>query len=245
MPRWQGEAGTDDVARFTADAVAATGTGPVNIAGEGSLSMREIAGVMGQSIFTVSENALRAGISAAWKLQLAELAPAELCALLYMPIVDTTRLREDTDSRRSARRRCHCPGEWRCVQIRGAADSARLRCVAPTRAKSTARLPIWRTHCHAIPGPTRTAGPRTRRWCPISSNTSSCSLTSASARAIRRPSGSAQPGRRSGHGQPSSGPSRPAGAFRRRPMALPWHPRSGVCGRKPPRCVANFLSPTE
>jgi len=86
---------TDDVARFTVDAVSGTGSGPVNITGDGAVTMREIASIIERPLVTVSERALRRAISAAWKLRLSELAPAEVGALLYMPIVDTTRLREE------------------------------------------------------------------------------------------------------------------------------------------------------
>ena len=122
---------TDDVARFTADAVAGQGSGPVNITGDGSITMREIAHAMGHPVFTVSEKALRAGVSVAWRYQLAELAPAEIGALLYMPIVDTTRLRE----------------EWgfTCAWTsrEALADMARAAHGLTTLGKKTVRLP-WR-----------------------------------------------------------------------------------------------------
>jgi nucleoside-diphosphate-sugar epimerase len=86
---------TDDVARFTAEAVSHTRTGPVNITGAGSLTMREIAAVIGRPLVRVPERLLQAAIGAAWKLGLSELAPGEMGGLLYMPIVDTARLREE------------------------------------------------------------------------------------------------------------------------------------------------------
>jgi hypothetical protein len=57
--------------------------------------MREIAGIIGRPVVTVPERVLRAAIAAAWKAGLSELQPAEIGALLYMPLVDTTRLREE------------------------------------------------------------------------------------------------------------------------------------------------------
>jgi nucleoside-diphosphate-sugar epimerase len=86
---------TDDVARFTAGAVSHSRTGPVNITGAGSLTMREIAAIIGRPLVKVPERVLQTAIGAAWKLGVSELAPGEIGGLLYMPIVDTTRLRED------------------------------------------------------------------------------------------------------------------------------------------------------
>ncbi|MDT5008223.1 MAG: hypothetical protein QOJ24_5399, partial [Mycobacterium sp.] len=86
---------TEDVARFTADAVSHSRSGAVNITGAGSLTMREIADVIGRPLIRVPERALAAAVGGAWKLGLSELAPGEIGGLLYMPIVDTTRLREE------------------------------------------------------------------------------------------------------------------------------------------------------
>ncbi len=86
---------TDDVARFTAAAVVSELTGPVNITGEGTVTMREIADIVGRPLIKVPERALRRAIAAAWKAGVSELQPEEIGALLYMPIVDTTRLREE------------------------------------------------------------------------------------------------------------------------------------------------------
>lgn len=122
---------TDDVARFTADAVADTRNGAVNITGEGTISMRDIAHIMGLPLFTVPERALHSGIRAAFKLGVSELAPSEIGGLLYMPIVDTARLRD----------------EWNftCQWSSTAAlrDMARAAHGVVTLGKKTVRLP-WR-----------------------------------------------------------------------------------------------------
>jgi hypothetical protein len=57
--------------------------------------MREIAAVIGRPLIRVPERALAAAVGGAWKLGVSELAPGEIGGLLYMPIVDTTRLREE------------------------------------------------------------------------------------------------------------------------------------------------------
>jgi nucleoside-diphosphate-sugar epimerase len=133
---------TDDVARFTAEAVDGRRSGPVNITGDGVLTMREIAEIMGRPLITVSERLLRAGINAAWKLQASELAPAEVGALLYMPIVDTTRLRK----------------EWgfTCAWSSREAltDMARAAHGRITLGKKTLRLP-WRVPPGSDPNPGR------------------------------------------------------------------------------------------
>lgn len=86
---------TEDVARLTAAAVAGDLTGPVNIAGEGTLTMREIARIIGRPLVVIPEKLLRGAIGAAWRAGVSELQPEEMGALLHMPIVDTTRLREE------------------------------------------------------------------------------------------------------------------------------------------------------
>ncbi|AEF37838.1 UDP-glucose 4-epimerase GalE4 [Mycolicibacter sinensis] len=141
---------TDDVARFTADAVSAEGSGPVNVAGEGSLTMREIADVMGQTVLPVPETALRKGIAAAWKFQLAELAPAELGALLYMPVVDTTRLREEWGF--------SCAWSSRDALF----DMARAAHGLKTFGKKTVTLP-WRVAMHSDPRRSRLSAITLRR----------------------------------------------------------------------------------
>jgi len=122
---------TDDVARFTADAVSHSRTGAVNLTGEGSVTMRDISQIMGIPVVTVPERLLRFGINAAWKVGASELAPSEIGGLLYMPIVDTTRLRE----------------QWgfSCQWSSGAAlrDMARAAHGIVTLGKKTVRLP-WR-----------------------------------------------------------------------------------------------------
>ncbi|MCW2514394.1 MAG: galE4 [Mycobacterium sp.] len=85
---------TDDVARFTAAAVTHSHSGAVNITGDGTVTMRDIARIMGIPMITVPERVLRSGINAAWQLGVSELAPGEIGGLLDMPIVDTTRLHE-------------------------------------------------------------------------------------------------------------------------------------------------------
>ena len=122
---------TDDVARFTAAAAADTRAGAVNITGDGSLTMREIATIIGRPLLRVPERTLRSAIAAAWRLGVSELAPGEIGGLLHMPIVDTTRLRE----------------EWNFECAWSSADALRDMARAGhgvvTLGKSTIRLP-WR-----------------------------------------------------------------------------------------------------
>jgi hypothetical protein len=84
-----------DVVGAIAHGIETNASGRFNLAGDGALTMRDIAMIIGRPLITISERLLRAGIEAAWKLQASELAPAEVGAFLYMPIVDTTRLREE------------------------------------------------------------------------------------------------------------------------------------------------------
>ncbi len=86
---------TEDVARFTARAVSATATGAVNVTGQDKVTMKTMAALLGRRLVKVSERALRGAVGAGWKLNVTELAPEEVGALLWMPAVDTTRLREE------------------------------------------------------------------------------------------------------------------------------------------------------
>jgi nucleoside-diphosphate-sugar epimerase len=133
---------TDDVARFTAEAVSHTHTGAVNITGAGTLAMRKIAQIIDRPLIRVPERALRTAIGAAWKLGVSELAPGEIGGLLYMPIVDTTRLHD----------------EWgfTCAWSSRAAleDMARAAHGVVSLGKKTVTLP-WRVS----PGSTEHVGP--------------------------------------------------------------------------------------
>jgi nucleoside-diphosphate-sugar epimerase len=122
---------TQDAARFTADAVSSDKTGPVNVVGDGTVTMREFAQIMGQPLFTVSERAIRLGIEAAWKLGASEVTPGEMGGLLYMPAVDTTRMREEWGFT--------CAWSTRAAAV----DMARAAHGLITLGKKTIRLP-WR-----------------------------------------------------------------------------------------------------
>lgn len=84
----------DDVARFTARAVSSASTGAVNVTGEQKVTMATLAELLGRRLVKVPERALRAAVGAGWKLNVTEVAPEEMGALLWMPAVDTTRMRE-------------------------------------------------------------------------------------------------------------------------------------------------------
>lgn len=146
---------TDDVARFTAEAVSHTHTGAVNITGTGTITMREIAQIIERPLIRVPERALRTAIGAAWKLGVSELAPGEIGGLLYMPIVDTTRLHDEWGSPARgraappsrtwlapptawspwARRPSRCPGGYLLVQPNTWVPCAQSCCGAPTQTK--------------------------------------------------------------------------------------------------------------
>jgi hypothetical protein len=93
--------------------------------------MREIAAVIGRPLIRVPERILQRAVGAAWKLGVSELAPGEIGGLLYMPIVDTTRLREEW--------------EFSCAWSSRDAleDMARASHGVVTLGKKTFRLP-WR-----------------------------------------------------------------------------------------------------
>jgi nucleoside-diphosphate-sugar epimerase/phosphohistidine swiveling domain-containing protein len=83
----------DDLARFFADAVARPDwTGPVNLAGDGSLTIPEIARVLGKRYVELPQRATTAMLTFLWDRHLISLDPGAFEAVAYFPIVDTTRL---------------------------------------------------------------------------------------------------------------------------------------------------------
>ena len=84
----------EDVGRFFAQAVSERWTGPVNLAAPDTVTMREIAELLGRRYVELSRPALERIVAGLWKSRLANLDPGQFRALLWFPIVDTPRLDE-------------------------------------------------------------------------------------------------------------------------------------------------------
>jgi nucleoside-diphosphate-sugar epimerase/phosphohistidine swiveling domain-containing protein len=84
----------EDIGRFFAEAVSSDKTGPVNLAASDVLTMAEVGRLMEKRVVVVRESMLKRAMDAMWKYNLAEVDPAAYQTLRFMPVVDTTALRE-------------------------------------------------------------------------------------------------------------------------------------------------------
>ncbi|MGW9404944.1 SDR family oxidoreductase [Arthrobacter sp. NPDC055585] len=84
-----------DVADAMAQAVVTGRSGIFNVAGDGALTVREIAGLMGKRTLTVPAPLLAAGLWLGQKLRLTVHGPEQLRFLRYRPVLDNTALKEE------------------------------------------------------------------------------------------------------------------------------------------------------
>lgn len=84
----------EDIGRFFAEAVSSDRTGTVNLAADDVLPMAEVGRLMEKRVVVVGESALKRALDLMWKYNLAEVDPAAYQTLRFMPVVDTTVLRE-------------------------------------------------------------------------------------------------------------------------------------------------------
>ena len=85
----------EDVGRFLAFACFSDKTGPVNLAADDVLTNRQLAAIVGKRVVTVSEKAVSRVLAFLWKRDLVEVDPDAIEGLRWMPVVDTTALREE------------------------------------------------------------------------------------------------------------------------------------------------------
>lgn len=86
----------DDLSRFFADAAERSDwRGPVNLAAEGSIVMREIAQILGKRYVEVDPQRAEAVLTFLWDHNLFSLDPGAVEAFLNFPIVDITKLRDE------------------------------------------------------------------------------------------------------------------------------------------------------
>jgi nucleoside-diphosphate-sugar epimerase len=85
----------DDVGRFYAEACLGERTGTVNLAADDVLGIDEVGARLGKRVVRLPEAAVAAFVRSTWTLGLARLDPGGFAAMRWLPIADTTRLREE------------------------------------------------------------------------------------------------------------------------------------------------------
>jgi nucleoside-diphosphate-sugar epimerase/phosphohistidine swiveling domain-containing protein len=85
----------EDVGRFFAQAVEERWTGPVNLAAPDTITMEEIARLLGKRCVRVSRATLERITRVGWRRGFVQVDPGSFDALLWFPCVDTRRLRDE------------------------------------------------------------------------------------------------------------------------------------------------------
>lgn len=83
-----------DVVAIIQQAVTGPVTGVFNVAGDGALTISEIAGLLGKPMLTIPEPVLRAALAVGCRLRLTPYGPEQTMFLQYRPVLDNTRLKE-------------------------------------------------------------------------------------------------------------------------------------------------------
>lgn len=87
----------DDVGRFYEQACFSDRTGVVNLAAPDVLSMGEVGELLGKRVVRASEETVRRITGALWSVGLGTIDPAGSDLIRYLPLADTTRLRDEWD----------------------------------------------------------------------------------------------------------------------------------------------------
>jgi len=85
----------DDAGRFFAHAVLEGPTGPVNLAADDTITNEQMAAISGRRMVEVSEKTAERAVKAMFAVGASEVDPEALAAVNNLPVVDTSRLRED------------------------------------------------------------------------------------------------------------------------------------------------------
>lgn len=84
----------DDLVAIVLRAVTGDVTGVFNVAGDGAMTIDEIARTMGRSTIAVPEGLLRAALTVARPLRLSQYGPEQTMFLRYRPVLDNSRLKD-------------------------------------------------------------------------------------------------------------------------------------------------------
>jgi UDP-glucose 4-epimerase len=82
-----------DVVAVIQQAVTGPVTGVFNVAGDGALTITEIAALLEKPVLTIPEPALRAALAVGQRLRLTPYGPEQTMFLQYRPVLDNTRLK--------------------------------------------------------------------------------------------------------------------------------------------------------
>lgn len=82
-----------DVARCFVQTVVTERTGIYNLAGDGALTLREIAAILGKKLFVVPARVLRFSLRLLKMLRLSAYGPEQMDFLRYRPVLDNTKLK--------------------------------------------------------------------------------------------------------------------------------------------------------
>ena len=85
----------DDVGRFYAEACLGNRTGTVNLAADDVLGIDEVGERLGKRVVRLPEPVVAAFVRSTWMLGLGRLDPGGFAAMRWLPIADTSRLREE------------------------------------------------------------------------------------------------------------------------------------------------------
>lgn len=85
----------DDVVRAIADGVRDGWTGAYNLAGEGVMTLREIAAHLGKPFVALPEAGLRQGLSFLGRLGVTQYGPEQIAFLAYRPVLSSEKLRRE------------------------------------------------------------------------------------------------------------------------------------------------------
>jgi nucleoside-diphosphate-sugar epimerase/phosphohistidine swiveling domain-containing protein len=86
---------SDDVTRFLIDSVDMDATGVVNLAAEGGLTLERVAELLDKPVVRLPYGVAKGMIRLMWKAGISDVDPAAMDALRYLPVADTSKLRED------------------------------------------------------------------------------------------------------------------------------------------------------
>jgi UDP-glucose 4-epimerase len=85
----------EDVAEIIVSGVMRRRTGIYNVAGDGVMTMRDIAAVEGSRVVTIPADVVRAALTATRRLGVGRYGPEQVDFLLHRPVLDNTRLHRD------------------------------------------------------------------------------------------------------------------------------------------------------
>jgi len=85
----------EDIGRFYARACTSPLTGPVNLAADGTVTLAEVARALGRRTVELPASVLRRVATFAFDRRLTDLDPGSFDAMMWFPIVDTTRMKQE------------------------------------------------------------------------------------------------------------------------------------------------------